>query len=134
MSLVSPKIVWLPWWLVLPGSKVDLQMARHTGVINHLRPWESVVVDKGYLGLDNVMIPIKGRGLNPNEKTWNSAINSVRVDVERVIHEIKIYDCLRMPWRHDRLLHPKVFGIAGHLANLRMESEPIRKSINPWLS
>ncbi len=128
-----PKIVWLPWWLALPGSKVDVQMSRHTEIIDYLEDWEFVVVDKGYLGLDKVMIPIKGRGLDLHQKTWNSAINSVRVDVERVIHEIKIYDCLRLPWRHDRSLHPKVFGIAGHLANLRMESEPIRRFPNHWL-
>jgi len=108
-------------------------MGRRSGLLDRLGPDEWTVRDKGYVGLENAMVPVKGRHLNVDERVWNSAINSVRVEVERCINEVKVFDCLRVPWRHDVTLHGKVFGICGHLANIRMETEPLRSTINPWL-
>lgn len=110
-------------------------MARRTKIISKLQQWERALVDKGYLGLKQGLVPIKGRwDLLPKwAQVWNSAIGSVRVDVERVINVIKTWDALRIPWRHDRALHPHVFNVCSHLANTKMRFEPIRNYANSWL-
>lgn len=133
VSLVDPLICWLPWWAAMPGSKGDMHTTRLAGLQDHLGADEWTVRDKGYIGITNAMVPNKGRNLTYDQRLWNSAINSVRVEVERCIHEIKIYNCLRLPWRHEITLHGKVFAICGHLANIRMRDEPIRHYPNPWL-
>jgi hypothetical protein len=121
--------------MMLPGSKVDLNMARRAGIQRVLLPGEKLVCDKGYVGWEFAITPIKGHwaGLHQWEKDWNRAINSVRVDVERVINVIKTWDALRIPWRHDITMHPHVFNVCSNLANIKMRFEPIRDYVNTWL-
>jgi hypothetical protein len=135
VSLMQPEIVWCPWEKALPGSAVDITMARRTEVVSRLEPWEKMLVDKGYIGLPSGLVPVKGRwnSLPRWAQIFNSAVSSVRVDVERVINVIKTWDALRMQWRHDRSLHPHVFNVCSHFANVKMKFEPIRRFANGWL-
>lgn len=68
------------------------------------------------------------------QKTWNRAINSVRVDVERSIRVIKRFDCLRVEWNHSLHLHPLAFHVCANFANISLRSSPINKFVNTWLS
>jgi len=133
-------IVWCPSWLALPGSEVDLNMARRSQIMDRLEPWEVLIVDKGYYGLDefdpgSLMMPIKGKRhhqLTLDEKTWNAAINSVRVRAEHTNNGIKTYDILRVAFRHDLSLHPFVFHTCANLFNISQQAFPISTHDNPW--
>lgn len=112
-------------------------MARRTHILDALEPDEKILADRGYQGLDERCItPIKkpaSRPLTSDERTFNKAVASVRVDVERAIGVIKRFHCLQQDWRHDRSYHPVCFHFCANLANVIIRHEPLRSFLNPWL-
>ena len=68
---------------MLPGSKVDPNMPKRAMINNHLLPGEKYIADKAYIGDEDYITPIKGKGssLLDWQKYWNSSISSVRVEV-----------------------------------------------------
>jgi hypothetical protein len=131
------EIVHCPSWAALPGSGVDVTLARRSAVFDKLLDWEYAMCDKGYYGLgDRVVLPLKGNwdSFTLDQQLWNRAINSVRVSQEHLNREIKIFDVLTTPFRHDLMLHPFVFHTAANLANIRMRTAPARHYLSPWLT
>jgi hypothetical protein len=82
-----------------------------------------------------VGLPLKGEwdAMTLDQQLWNRAINNVRVTEEHINREIKFFDILRVPFRHDLMLHPFVFHTSANLANVRMRVTPERHYLNPWL-
>jgi hypothetical protein len=123
--------------LALLGAQVDVSMARRTKVLDKLTRGKKAMLDKGYVGLDldKICVPFKGawHQLTIDQQTHNAAINSVRVDIERSIRVVKKWDCLNINWRHSLDLHPAAFHVCANLANIFMDTHPIRTHVNPWL-
>jgi len=130
-------IVHLPSWLAMWGANVDIQMARRTGVLDKLPAGKKLMMDKGYIGLppDKIVIPFKGdwHSLTLEQQTHNSAVASVRIEVEHAIRMIKKWDCLNVDWRHSLDLHVAAFHCCGNFANIFMRDHPNRSTVNTWL-
>jgi hypothetical protein len=119
------------------GSEHDVTMARRTDILEKLPVGKKLLVDKGYIGLplDQILLPFRGdwHHLTPEQQTHNSAISSVRVQVEHSIRRIKMFDCLTNVWRHSVDLHPAAFHVCGNLANIYMNDFPTTRTVNTWL-
>jgi len=108
----------------LPGKVHDLRLFRHYGLADQLEPWEFLMADSGYQGEETMIIPFK-RDLDEEKEDVNFQIGGIRVLVERVFRQIKVFRCLQVPWRHYIYLHPIVFNIACQVTNIKHRYFPI---------
>ena len=123
VQIDTGKIVWVAGGV--SGNVHDLTLTRTCGILNHLLPGEHIMADLGYIGELQIITPIK-MPRNEQEIAWNSHISSIRILVENSLCRIKNFNCLTIPWRHERDLHPMVFTIICNLVNLEMIQNPIR--------
>jgi hypothetical protein len=118
-------IVWCPYTNPVPGRIHDIRVAREiTGVVTELEEWELMVCDKGYQGLDNAVVPIRGSWA-PEHLEFNGWLYSIRSLIERSIGRIKTFKCLTEKWRHDLYYHPCAFQVCAQLANLTIRAHPL---------
>lgn len=106
-----------------PGSVHDLQVTRESGLLDMLLPNELILADKGYIGEDLFLTPIRQP---ESEEEWfvNAELSRVRILIEHVIGRLKVFRCLREPWRHDLHLHAVVFDVICNLVNLDFLAAP----------
>jgi len=111
------------------GSVSDIQLLRHSGVLERLLPGERVYSDKAYEGeYPTVLCPFKGRSafLAQWKLDWNAHINSIRVLVENSINRVSKFQCISHQWRHSLSLHPVIFNVCTQLADLDIFFNPLR--------
>jgi len=135
VRLIDGHIVHCPSWLALPGSQHDMTMMARGMFEGLMEEWEWALVDKGLIGMKKGLHPVKGayHSLTWEQRYYNAGIQSARVIVEHSIGEIKAWDCLKIPFRHDLRLHPVIFHVAANFANVNMTYLPIQRHPNPWL-
>ena len=85
---------------------------------HQLQPGEGVECDGGYHG--DPAFRHKHIILNQSD---NRAKSNVRSRQENVNADLKIFDCLNQPWRHNRPLHKQAFGAVAALTQIRCELE-----------
>ncbi len=91
-----------------PGAVHDLTAARIWGIVRELAASGLIVlVDKGYLGEDDIHTPYGGRNKPASQKEANRAHARLRAPGERVNAQLKSRRILRKlrccPWRAGRL-------------------------------
>jgi len=118
--LSDRKIVWISGPYV--GSNHDITIARTSGILNMVRPNEMLLGDKGYIGEEEFLCPIKAKweNLTEEERDYNSKIAKIRVRVEHAFGKLKRLNCLSDIWRHSLQEHEPVFTVCCHLMNLEM--------------
>ena len=87
---------------------------------------EYLLADLGYQGDPAFLVPLKklpGEELSKEEKEQNKILGSVRVKVENVLADIKIFECLRQAWRHEIFLHPVIWNISCQITNIKINME-----------
>jgi hypothetical protein len=118
-------IVWCPYTNPIPGRMHDVRLAREvTEVINELEPWEMIVCDRGYQGLERAIVPVRSAS-TPEDHLYNSWLHNIRSVVERCIGRIKTFRCLTTRWRHDLKYHPCAFQVCAQLTNLSILAHPL---------
>jgi len=94
------------------GHWSDLKIFRQ-GLKNKLRPGEMVECDgthKGDVGCRNKHVAVNRSDIR--------AKNGGRSRHETINGDIKIFDCLKNHWRHERSLHKFVFGASCDLTQI----------------
>ena len=86
-------IVWVSG--PLPGTVHDLTAARIWGVVRELAASGLVVLDKGYLGEDDIRTPYRGRNKPASQKEANRAHARLRAPGERANTQTKSWRILR---------------------------------------
>lgn len=125
----------------LPGGLFshDLTCWRYFRFAERLLPDERMLADRVYSALAEPSLLTgfrrpRGRQLNFCERLINHVISSVRVTVEQSIGVMKRFRILRNPFRgHNIQVLQKIVFVLARLANLIMQSEPVRKTSSPWL-
>jgi hypothetical protein len=111
-----------------PGSTPDLVLAfsvdARTGLWSKMEADEGVGVDKGFVGLDDiiptVIIPYTERNghiLTADQEEWNNTFAQYRTVVENVFSHLKNWGALAGVWRHSQEMHHKIWVIAAALHN-----------------
>lgn len=113
-------------WSSVPGPTSDMALLRKSGLLERLEPEVAAWGDLAYLGLDNehphrlgVTPRRKPRGQErpPEDKAFNRAFASHRVQVEHTIGRLRRYQCLRQTDRHHRQGHTQRVVVVAGLVN-----------------
>lgn len=106
-----------------PGSVHDFAVFKQEPP---LPPESRAFVDSGYQGIDqihpNVDFPYKSRKNKPldeEEKEYNTALSRVRVTVENILGDIKIFKILSDRYRNKRKRYEIKFKIIAGIVNLK---------------
>lgn len=113
----------------LPGSLHDVTHLRHSGLLAALPPETIVVADSAFVGLykdlphHSVLVPHKAQRnhpLLPDQLLANRELAAVRIKVENVFAQLKIFRILVHRFRHQvTTIHTQVFTILAALHNQR---------------
>ena len=101
-------------------------MARISSILNQILPGEFILVDKGYIGEDQFITPLK-EPRNQEEEMFNNIIYSKRIIVENSIGRIKMFNFNTREWRHDLKLHSLVMKALVRILNIDIQFRPLRK-------
>lgn len=106
-----------------PGSIHDLTLHRRE---LPLLPQTRVYVDSGYQGLDKTHaqteLPFKKSKRKPltfDDKDYNQALSRIRMKVEHIFAQIKIFQILAQRYRNKRKRYNIKFKIIAGLINLK---------------
>jgi len=117
VHIVRGFIAWL--YGSKPGSVHDIEVTRAGGLLRKLLPGELILADKGYVGEDLLLTPIR-QPVDENEWNVNRELSSVRIIVEHTIGRIKFFRSMSEPWRHELFFHHFVFRVICNLVNVDM--------------
>ncbi len=112
------------------GRITDTELTNRSGFLKYLEPGDQVLADKGFPRIEQdvnavggflVMPPLKRKGRqffsDENKKCYEIA--SVRVDVERAIQRMKVFEILHFV-RHHLLEHiDKILIVIAAMCNCR---------------
>jgi hypothetical protein len=112
------------------GSIPDVTHVRQAGILADI-PTETIAVgDAGFVGLykdlpqHSVLVPHKaarGHPLLPDQKLANRELAAVRIKVENIIAQLKVFQILTHRFRHNvATVHTHVFAIIAALHNWRI--------------
>jgi hypothetical protein len=112
-----------------PGSMADVTHLRQSGLLAQVPPQVIVVADSAFVGLyqdlpdHSVLVPHKAarnHPLRPSEQLANRELSAIRIKVENVFAQLKIFRILAHRFRHNvALIHSQVFTILAALHNQR---------------
>jgi hypothetical protein len=112
-----------------PGSLHDVTHLRQSGLLAHVPQAAIAVADSAYVGLykdlpdHSVLVPHKatrGHPLLPDHKLANRELAAIRIKVENVLAQLKIFRILSHRFRHSvAVVHTQVFSIIAALYNWR---------------
>jgi len=91
------------------GSKHDLNVFRTGGLADQVGN-QRILADKGYVGEEIFIHPIKGRDLDERQSAFNALISRQRVVVENTFSMVKHFRAMSTPWRANRETHGVFFG------------------------
>jgi hypothetical protein len=120
------RIIWLCGPFV--GSASDITIAREYLVPLLEAGNETMLADKGYIGEDVLICPIKENAnapLGARSIDFNLKLNKTRQIIERTNKRLKHFKALSSVWRHDNDLNKRCFGIIGRITNLCFSYEPL---------
>ena len=112
-----------------PGSLADITHLRHSGLLAHIAPTTIAVADSAYLGIyrdlpdHSVLTPHKAyrdHPLLPDHRLANREVARIRIKVENVLAQLKIFRILSHRFRHQvATVHTQVFTVIAALYNWR---------------
>lgn len=112
-----------------PGALADITHLRHSGLLAQVAPATIVVADAGYVGIyhdlpdHSVLTPHKAyrnHPLLPDHRLANREIARIRIKVENVLAQLKIFRILSHRFRHQvATVHTQVFTVIAALSNWR---------------
>ena len=111
----------------IPGSVHDLSMARISTILDQILPGEFILADKGYIGENHFITPLKKPTNEEEEQEYNSFIYSKRIIVENSIGRIKFFNFSTREWRHDLELHALAMKALVRILNIDIQFRPLRK-------
>lgn len=101
------------------GAMNDITMAR-TLLTSMMLPGEMALADRGYVGDEHFVTPMKGRRI-PVDIT----LEQLRGHVERVIGRIKFFKIIRDEYRGNLEIHPFLFDAVCRIVNINIDEAPI---------
>ena len=107
------------------GPIHDAAVTHRSGILDLLVDGERILGDKGYVGFDEILAPLKGRDLSQMQKFFNHSINVRRVVVERAFGRLKEFMCLRIRWRSELHLQNQAFVVCAHITNKKLAEMPL---------
>lgn len=106
-----------------PGSVHDFTVFKQG---DSLPPGSTAFVDSGYQGIDNIhpnaefpYKATKNRPLDKEEKEYNRALSRIRVKVENVLGQVKVFRILSDRYRNKRKRYSIKFNIIAGIVNLK---------------
>lgn len=118
------------------GANHDLSLLCGSGVLEQLAAGEAVMVDKGYVGVQNyyadlaVVIPFKasrGHPLTAEQKAFNREVARYRIVVEHTMAQLNRFTVLRQVFRgQQRERHSQVTRVVAKLVNRRLRVKPLK--------
>jgi len=112
-----------------PGSIHDVTHLRQSGLLTQLSQETVAVADAAFVGIykdlpnHNLLLPYKAERKHPlcaEQRYANRFIASIRIKVENVFAQLKIFRILSYRFRHNVAnIHPQVFTIIAGLHNWR---------------
>jgi len=106
----NPRIVWVAGG-VPAGAWSDLTLARDK-IVNKIDRDEYVLADCGYQDARYFMLPRSSQ--DPQSLEFNRRHKAIMARHEHVNNRLKMFSCLKNPFRHDRAFHRLcVFAIAN---------------------
>lgn len=112
-----------------PGSIHDVTQLRQSGLLTAIPPDTIAVADAAYVGIykdlpnQGVLVPYKAQRNHPlvaEQRDANRFLSSIRIKVENVFAQLKIFRILTHRFRHNVAnLHSPVFTILAALHNQR---------------
>lgn len=107
----------------VPGAKHDFALYKEGKALEKNK---RVFADSGYQGLDKIHqeteIPYKkskNKSLNEEEKDYNFALSKIRIKVENVFANIKVFRILSDRYRNKRIRYGIKFNIIAGLVNIK---------------
>eukprot|EP01127_Copromyxa_protea_P016488 TRINITY_DN4908_c0_g1_i3.p2 TRINITY_DN4908_c0_g1~~TRINITY_DN4908_c0_g1_i3.p2 ORF type:complete len:131 (-),score=12.73 TRINITY_DN4908_c0_g1_i3:8-400(-) len=97
------------------------------GLSSRLGPTEFGIADKGYIGVDRLLTPWKGKGQNQKQKAWNYSVESSRVMVENAFSRLALFKILATAFRGKREKMHQIANVCAQLVNMDLNYRPIRK-------
>ena len=119
-----------------PGSCHDLTHLRISDILAKLEPDEAVMLDMGYLGVQNdrddvvFILPFrkpKGGKRTQSQKEFNRLVARCRVVVENTICHLKHFQVLYQVYRHRLAERPRLVRIIAGLVNRQIRRRPLRR-------
>ena len=111
------------------GAMHDVTVFRTMGLKDNLLPQELALADKGYVGDEKVMAPIKGRNLQQVDLIWNSIVSRNRIVIENFFSRVKWFQFTQIPWRHAIEDHELAFHTLVNILNVDLYFRPIQGPI-----
>jgi hypothetical protein len=112
-----------------PGSLHDVTHLRQSGLLAHVDSQTLVVADAAFVGIykdlptHNVLVPYKAYRQHPlcaEQRYANRFVSALRIKVENVLAQLKIFRILSHRFRHNvSQVHAQVFTIIAGLHNRR---------------
>lgn len=106
-----------------PGSMHDFALHKKEPPVSENT---RIFVDSGYQGINKLHkkteIPYKkkkGEKLTKEEKEYNTALSKIRVKVENVIRQIKIFKIIGNKYRNKRKRYGVKFNIVAGIVNIK---------------
>ena len=106
------------------GSIHDNMVLKCGELLKELPKNELVAADLGYLGNENIMVPFKrprGGQLTREQVKFNKKFGKVRVKVENIFAQMKIFQALKADWRMDYEKQDKIFWIIANINNIKIK-------------
>lgn len=124
----------------VPGSIHDVTHLRQSGLLTHVPKETIAVADSAFVGIyrdlpgHNVLVPHKAyraHPLLPDHKLANRELSAIRIKVENVFAQLKIFRILTHRFRHQvTTIHSQVFTIIAAIHNWRT----LNRLARSWLS
>jgi len=105
-----------------PGKFTDLDIARDKLALMLDETGEQSYADRGYVEPQGYFVTPRDVDSNPDERRF---LKLVRARHETVNKRVKQFQCLSMPFRHDRTLHADCFHAVLNLTQLSLEDAPL---------
>ena len=124
---------------LFPGSKSDKAIVENSGVLNHFKPGDLILADKGFLISDVVPVgvsvnipPFLYNGkFNESEIKLTKTIARCRIHVERVNAHLKDFKILNFIPPYRQCYSDKILQLCAGLVNLQPSSiKEIRDTVD----
>lgn len=107
----------------VPGATHDMALRQAQPALHQN---ECVYVDSGYQGLQKVHaateLPFKAtktKPLDEESKRYNAALSRIRIKIEHVFGDIKVFRIMKDVYRNSRCTYTQKFAIVAGLVNLK---------------
>lgn len=105
------------------GTVHDLVIAKNC-IVKHLKPGETGLGDKAYIGSKFFFAPFKPEESEAQRK-YNIIHHKHRQNIERINRRIKCWHILKAVYRHDLKYHHFIFYTICYIVNISLMEVPL---------